>query len=268
MFGLNALKEHKMDCRIRGALIGMTFGDAYINIRNRLKDGKYKYESSEIRIVHSLDQMDYCQYKCDCINKWLDRHAELHEHPNGVHGQYRCTGFSTSHPYFREIKRWCYPFGVKTYTEQNLSMLTPQGIAFWYMDDGSCRRNVTVDGWVHSVSTSIATYCSKKEVELIVDWFNQTYKIGWNIRYRKGSPDNKAFFIETNTKGSHDFAALVSPFIIPSMKYKLAHVAAVEAHERQTPVGVCKCGRLIYAERRKGLCDACYARKRRENYNR
>lgn len=252
-----------MDKAIRGALVGMVLGDAYVNVRHRLKDGKYHYESAEMRIVHSLVQIDYCRHKCDLVNQWLDRHSTMRVISNGPGGQYKAAAFSVSHPYFRQVKQWCYPGGKKTFSMHLLDMLTPHGLALWYMDDGSAGRNLNKDGWTTSVSTSLATFCSEPEARLIAEWFDKVYAIRWNVRCKKTSPPESAFYLQTNTEGSKEFAALIRMFVIPSMLYKLAHVAAMTTHERQTPVAVCRCGNLIYENRNKGMCHACYMRQRR-----
>lgn len=252
-----------MDRKIRGAIIGMVMGDAYINVRNRLKDGKYKYESSEMRIVHSLTQRDYCEYKRNKLNKWLNRHSTLRSYKTGPGKKYYQVGFGISHPYFRQIKRWCYPNGRKTISEHILDMLTPEGLAYWYMDDGSASKCINQKGWISSVSTNIATFCSLEEAEIMQYWFKQKYAINWKIRCKKQSPKDKAFFLVANTENSKEFIALIKMFIIPSMLYKIAHVAIMNTHERQTPIGICGCGNLIYQNRYKGKCSSCYSKLRR-----
>ena len=241
----------------------MVLGHAYINVRYRLKDKKYRYESSEMRIVHSLTQIDYCRYKCNLVNEWLGKNATVRIIRNGPNGKYKAAAFSISDPYFKQLKRWCYPDGKKSFTNNMLDMLTPHGLAFWYMDDGGFRKNVNKDGWVTSVSTELSTYCPKDEAELIADWFDKTYALKWNVRCRKGSPVDAAFYLQTNTEGSKEFVALIEHFVIPSMRYKLAHVAAMNTHERQTPIGECECGTLLYNRRCGDLCGKCYMRKRR-----
>lgn len=250
-----------MDVATRGMLVGMVLGDAYVSVRNRMKDGKYAYVSSEMRILHSLSQKDYCEHKAGLTAKALNRNPSVTVVKNGPGKKYLAAQFSVSHPYFKQLKEWCYPGGVKTFTTKILRMLTPEGIALWYMDDGHARVNVNSKGWVSSVATNIATMCSEAEASIIRDYFLNEHSIKFSVRCRKGMREDKAFFVETNTDGSRDFVRLVSPYIIPSMKYKIAHVADLASHECRAPIGRCECGSAIFDKRRKGLCDACYSRK-------
>ncbi len=242
-----------MDEVKRGRLIGMVLGDGHINTSG----GK-----RELSVLHSLAQKEYCEHKAALVKMTLGGAFQVREYANGPGGKYRAVKFVSSHAYWGNLKSWCYPNGVKTYTRKVLDMLTPEGIAIWYMDDGSARANRNTKGWVTSVATDIATMCSESECVVICDYFREVHQIEWKIRCRKGSPPEKAFYIQCNTEGSRQFAQLIRPYVIESMLYKLAHVADLGSHECRTPVGNCvKCGANIYEFRRTGLCGACYSRK-------
>lgn len=251
-----------MDKEARGAIIGMVFGDAYVNVRTRLIKEKYKYESSEIRVLHSIAQKDYCEHKAALLRKYLGGTFQVKIQKNGADGKFLAASFSASNKYFKLIKKWTYPKGKKTFTRQNLDFLTTEGIAIWYMDDGSCRRNVNKDGYVSSVSTTIATMCTKEEVDIIIDWFKEKHSIEFKPRFDKRCREDQAWFIECNTTNSRLFAHLVQPYIIDSMLYKLAHVADLTSHECRAPIGNCvSCNTILYDRRHKGLCPRCYSKK-------
>jgi len=166
-----------IDRRTTGVLLGMIAGDAYVNVRERLKSGKYPYTSSEMRVVHGMQQRAYCEYKCELVNELLGRNSSVKIVANGPGGKYRGAGFTVSHPYFKLLKELTYKNGKKTFNEVWLDRLTPEGVALWYMDDGHARRNRNKDGRVTSVATSIATCCSRAEVDLICDWFRDVHTI-------------------------------------------------------------------------------------------
>lgn len=252
-----------MDKEARGAIIGMVFGDAYVNVRKRFVRKRYEYESSEIRVLHSIQQKDYCEYKAALVRKYFGGNFSVKIQKNGQGGKFLAASFSASNPYFRLIKKWTYPFGKKTFTKQALDFLTHEGIAIWYMDDGHARRNYNKDGYVSSVSTSIATMCSKEEVDLIIVWFLENHSIHFKARFDKRCREDQAWFIECNTENSRLFAHLVRPYMIDSMLYKLAHVADLSSHECRDSIGACvHCGGKIYDARWKGLCASCYSKKR------
>ena len=246
-----------MDERTTGALLGMIAGDAHVNVRDRLQSGKYPYVSAEMRVLHSVQQMAYCEFKCQLVNKLLDRRSTVTVIPNGPGGRYKAAHFSVSHPYFKMLKGWTYPEGKKTFNRLWLDHLTPEGVALWYMDDGHARHNLNKDGRVTSISTDIATCCSEPEVELICSWFKDIHKIRFTP-FR----DGRNLSVRANTGEFWLFAHLVQPYVIEPMLYKLAHVADLNSHECRAPFGECtQCKATIYDSRRGGLCTACYSRR-------
>ena len=242
-----------MNDEIRGAVIGMVYGDGYVNTTGRKR---------ELVITHSLAQADYCEHKAARLRKYFNRNFNLCKYRCGPGNRYRCLKFTCSHPYMAQIKHWVYPSGKKYFSRRVLEMLTPEGIAFWYMDDGHARRNVNSKGWTKSVSSDIATYCDQIEAETIVDYFKTVHQILFRTRCDLKCAKGSQFFVEANTEQSRGLVRLIQPYIIPSMLYKIAHVADLTAHEPRAPVGRCvKCDKEIFEYRRRGLCATCYSYK-------
>ena len=249
---------------IRGALLGIVFGDGYIQVRNRL-NGTTHYIQSELRIVHSIKQYDLCEHKACLIRKHLGGKFQVkkftHAPPSFNGKKYEMCGFTVSNTYFRTLKKWCYPEGKKLFTERTLNMLTDEGIALWYMDDGHHRINTNVEGNISSVSTEIATMCSFGEAELIKSYFMDIHGVDFSIAHDKRRSKDKEYFIRANTEQSRKFVSIVLPYIIPSMQYKVQHVADLDSHEHRAPYCMCSCGSPVYDNRRGGLCPTCYSRK-------
>ena len=238
----------------------MAIGDGYVQVRDRLGTGKL---SCTLRILHGANQRAYCEWKAERLSWALGRkRINVTTVKNGPGGKYLAHQFGVDDPYFQQVRGWLYPNGQKTITRRVLDMLTPEGLAIWYMDDGHARRNTNAAGFVSSVSTNIATMCSEAEAMVIIDWFKDRFDIAFKMRCKKSGAFGKQFFIECNTEESHKFASIISPHVPESMLYKLAHVATLNSHECQTPVAHCECGKPIYEKRRGGLCPACYTRKR------
>lgn len=251
-----------MKVETRGILIGMGLGDAHINVRYRMHNKLYPYVSSEMRILHSIHQLDYCQHKAGLVRQHLGGNFSVTFGMHGPDKKYRYCAFSVSNPYFRQIKQWLYVGKVKTFSRHALDMLTPEGIAIWYMDDGSAQYNRNKEGWISSVSTSIATMCSHDEAIIIQNFFKEEYGILFNLRFDKRRPDGKQWFVEANTNNSKEFVGLIQPYVIPSMLYKIAHVASLGLHENRAPLAFCvKCSSPIYDSRHIELCHRCYSRR-------
>lgn len=246
-----------------GAIVGMVFGDGYLNVRTCLSRGKYPYVMSVIRIVHSISQLDYCEHKAARLRGIFGGKCTVAQYlhsPPSFHGKaYRMCGFTCSSPVFRDIKPLLYPDGKKTFTPKALDKLTPEGIAYWYMDDGTAHVNINKDGWISSVGTTIATYCTELEAKCICDYFLANHGVAFRVGYAKSKHSH---IIRANTHESRLFAKLIQPYVIPSMLRKIAHVANMELHEHQPPVGACsKCGATLYTDNRRGMCATCYSRE-------
>ena len=221
-----------MDRETRGLLVGMTLGDGYLQVRHRMQGGKYPYIAAAMSVKHSVNQTAYCEHKAELLRKATGRKCHVRFGSAEAAGKrYKQAMFSFSHPYIRVLRGWMYKDGVKWVTPQVLSYLTPHGIALWYMDDGSGRVNRNKENVITSCSMSIATMCSKEEVQTISDYFLGEHGIEFKIRYDKRRAPEKAHYIEANTENSKKFAGLIADYVIPSMQYKIAHVASLGSHE-------------------------------------
>ena len=119
-----------------------------------------------------------------------------------------------------------YKSGKKVITQQILDNLTPFSIALWFMDDG------TTD-WgkhKHPNANPIASLCtdsfSKEECELICEWFRKRFDISPYVRQRdKTDKLHRVIFPTTETP---KLFALIRPYIIPSMLYKVDYAAFLD----------------------------------------
>lgn len=210
----------------------MVLGDGYLQVRHRVTNGKYPYISASMQVKHSVSQVQYCEYKAELLKTATGRKCKVAFYDATAAGkQYRQAQFSFSHPYIRNLWSWMYVDGKKRISRQILDYLTPQGIAIWLMDDGTGRVNRNKDNVVTSCSTSIATMCSREEVDNIIDYFAVEHDIHWKARFDKRRPEDKAWFIEVNTAESRKLIELVKPHMHESMHYKMQHVASLGSHE-------------------------------------
>lgn len=246
----------------RGMLVGMVLGDAYLNVRLR----ENKYWNSEMVIAHSIKQFDYLQYKSELVRRILGGNYSIKTFENFLPKtgkSYKMCRFSVSNKYFKTLKGMMYPDGKKRYSKRVLDMLTPHGVALWYMDDGSAGRNHNKSGSVSSVYTTIATYCTEIEAQNICDFFKNHFGIAFRIGYEKAKG---SYIVRANTTETKRFAELIKQYIIPSMQYKLSHVQDLFWHERQTPLKksfeCIDCGSIDQKGAAKDRCRKCYKKFR------
>ena len=224
-----------MDAKLRSVIMALAIGDGYLQHRQgeALNGQGYKYTRNEycLSITHGPDQKAYCQWKANMLTRALGgRKITIRKYKNGPGGRYWAYKFSKSSKLFKPVHRLLYPNGVKTRSRRVLDMLDLQGVAIWYLDDGSARRNINKAGWTSSVCTDLATCCSKEEAIIIRDWFMQRWGIEWKLRYLK---KNDLYLLQCTTANSRRFIALIAPYVPDCMKYKISHVADLTAHERQ-----------------------------------
>lgn len=179
----------------------MVMGDGYIHKRDK-----------SLVICHSADQRAYIEYKRDLLQSLLGGkkskiifYKHLDKYP-----QYR---FSKSHRVFRILRNWMYPHKKYKY----LKYMTPESLALWFMDDGSCvANNRYPDGSCSSARTNIHTGCTtKEEAQEICEYFKNTWDIKWTPFSEKGTWSIRCFH-----KEGKKFHSMIRPYVIETMRYK------------------------------------------------
>lgn len=199
-----------MNKKNRGILIGMILGDGYLYVR---KDKNYPNTwVQNLSVLHGQNQRDYIEHKAQKIHSIIGGKApNVRKIKNNGYIGYR---FDKSNSYFRVLHRWIYKNNVKTYTRKVLDMLTPEGIAYWYMDDGSLYPKKR-KGKIHAYELVLSTYVSKEQNQIIIDYFCEVHNLKFGLSKSKGK-----YRLRMGTKEARKFIELVDPYIIKSMKYK------------------------------------------------
>jgi recombination protein RecA len=110
------------------------------------------------------------------------------------------------HPQLQKLREALYPDGRKTIFPEFLEILTPAALALWFMDDGSATTN----------GFSIATCAfSPEENAMLVAYLERR----WGVLSLVGLSDYPR--LRLNKDGARRFEELISPFVVPSMQYKL-----------------------------------------------
>lgn len=218
----------------RATLIGMIIGDGnlYIaKVSKKSKCGTLMRDSTISRLTfhHSKKQIEYLEHKLKLICKIFGGKVptiNVHIQSLKVTGkEYEMCSATKSHKYFRFLHKLIYSNnGKKYYTRQFLDMLTPLGIAIWYMDDGYKSFHKNKDGNITSGSTVISTYCTKEEAEIVCQYFKEIWDIEFKLAYHSTC---KSYCVRANTKNSRKFVELIRQYIVPSMQYKIAHVPII-----------------------------------------
>lgn len=185
---------------IRGAIIGTLLGDSYINTR---------YHKTFTVEQASKSLVDYKQIVLEQIPS-----IQIHRSERTRRTQMLYT-LVARHPMFEKIRKILY-VPTKQVNARILTKLTDEGIAWWYMDDGTKivrpeRRYVILctDNFDHFSQTEIVRY------------FKDTYDLNAKIilhRDKKYGNKERICFVKYDAQ---QFVARIYPFILPEFYYKL-----------------------------------------------
>jgi hypothetical protein len=184
-------------------IIGSVLGDGTI-----ARHGAYSCS-------HSIKQADYHKHKRDVLSSI---HAGKFQHAihkaQGVDGEHHeSLHFTTGcNKFCSELRRIYYPNDKKVFPYSFLiEQMMAEAMAYWYMDDGSIRPDKKTS-LIHSYGYSCLDNILIKE--LIHEKFGLVTVIHWD----SGSNGYYHYFSTTETP---KLFALIRPYIIPSMMYKI-----------------------------------------------
>lgn len=205
----------------KSLLLALCIGDGCLR-KPHPKSGNVQLE-----IAHSTKQEAYCKWKRDLIYQIFGgknppkigyRTIKL----KGNDKEYKACRFTKVHPYFTHLRKILYPDNIKVMTREILEMLNIQGIAIWYMDDGSFYKKDNKNGTKSicfdlRISTDSFSY---EENVIICDFFKEKYGINF-YPYQPHKDRKYSWIIRANKQAAIKFINLIKPYIIPEMAYKI-----------------------------------------------
>jgi len=198
---------------LKGILAGMLLGDAFLGL-----DGGHNVR---VQITHTAKQEEYLKYKAELLKNitsvsFYRYSSNGRKYPNE---QIACR--TRRHPFYTRIYEIVYSHGRKKVTKTWLSWLNEQGLAIWYMDDGTlCKRHRLNKGG-RPLAFSRRVYLntcgfSFDENQLLRDFLQERFGLNFKVckngkywRLRAGAIEAKKLF------------AIIEPHIVPCMEYKL-----------------------------------------------
>ena len=195
----------------KSLIIALIIGDGHIDNTGR------------ISINHCEKQKEYLQFKADLIYSIIGgKPITLHKTKAYIKGK-EYHGYSIRKCCKKKLiqfRQLMYPNGRKEITREILEQLTLQGIAIWYMDDGSLTPERDKSGNIKAYKLGIATYLSKEENQVIIDYFKEK----WNLEFHSHK-DGSQYRLRMGTKEARKFLQLVRPYVnIECMKYKVIEI--------------------------------------------
>jgi hypothetical protein len=181
----------------RSIIIGTVLGDGYLRIVPKRKNAL-------LEINHTHLQKEYVDWKYKMLES-ICKNGPVIRKGNGHRVAYRFT--TRQHEEISQIYEKFYERRKKIIP--NDLRLNPLMLAVWYMDDGSkCREN---DVYLNTQQFKIEDQerCRFLLKQLRIESTLNKDKEYWRIRIKKSSIQN--------------FFTIISPYVIPSMQYKLSY---------------------------------------------
>lgn len=200
-------KELRLTNRQKEILIGKLLGDGHLETQ----DGGQTYR---LKIEHSLKQKEYVDWLYQEFRSWVLTPPQFRRRFvvwRTVAGEYNKYWFNTlSSGSFRFYAHQFYQDKKKIAPRLITKMLTPLALAVWFMDDGSIKSKAhkTVFFNTHGFDVRSIKLLQKALLD----------KFGIKTIIRKEKYGRQIYLLsETIDK----FAAIIIPYIHPSMCYKI-----------------------------------------------
>lgn len=189
-------------------ILAMIFGDSWVS------KFKPKIANSFLGCRHSHKQESYLNYKRNKLNALGFNVSKVYDTTNkyGKTFTFECRDPEL----FNQLRLVLYPKNNKTIKRKWLNFLDAEGIAIWFMDDGSYTKD-RKNGRAFLYTNSF----SKKENELIIKYFKKVWNIKPHLRIDKRNNKLKTFFLAFNIEETKKLFEIIIPYIIPDMMYKV-----------------------------------------------
>ena len=202
---------NRVNIKGRNLLLACVLGDADIN-----KEG-------QVRFVHSWKQYEYIKWKFNLLRRNGIKVSNFFRYINTTgykdyNIQYKFTANVTM--FSKLLRKALYENHRVYFKRKHLNRLDPQGLAIWFMDDGSILRR-KYKGKYCGFYLRISTYCSYEEANTIIKYFNEV----WDIYPTKICEHTKkdTYTINFGAKEGKKLINIIKPFMCPSMMYKVLY---------------------------------------------
>jgi hypothetical protein len=203
-----AIEDYKSTLQLsslqREVIVGLMLGDACLETQN----GGRTYR---LKIEQCARQQAYIDHLYSLFHEWVLT-------PPGARSKRASNGsvstniaFQTvSHAAFRFYAQQFYAAGRKRVPELIHHWLTPLGLSYWFMDDGSLKSS-------QSKGVILNTHCfAQQDVERLARCLADQF--GLEVSPRR-QPDGVQLYV--SGRSFETFSALVDPYVIEEMRYKL-----------------------------------------------
>jgi len=187
----------------KGILVGLLLGDACLETQN-------KGQTYRLKIEQSRSHQAYVEHLYRLFAEWVLTPPRMRQVVSAGRQSENLAFQTVSHSAFRFYAHQFYDGRRKRVPKLIHRWLTPQGLAYWFMDDGSIKSKQS-----KAVIFNTQGF-NRSDVERLVEVLQQLFSLQASVRNQK---DGYQIYISGNSY--ERFAQLVSTYIIEEMQYKL-----------------------------------------------
>lgn len=199
-------KNLEFTSKQRDIIVGLTLGDGHLETQNNGRTYKLKIE-------HSVFQKEYLDWLYKELHNWVRMTPKLRLKNNNPFSYH----FSTySHELLGFYGKQFYNKKRKIIPNSIEELLTPLSLAIWFMDDGSLKSKRHNTYVIHTLGYK------RNELERIQNVLSKKFGIETKLHVQK----QKYLRLYIVSASAEQFRDIVSPYIIPSLRYKLGNINA------------------------------------------
>lgn len=203
----NKIEAYKKSLKLtrdqREILVGLLLGNSCLETQN----GGRTYR---LKIEYSVKNQDYAQHIYEVFKEWVLTLPKKKVKANGEHHSTNVAFSTISHGTFRYYAHQFYAEGKKVVPRSIGKLLQAKGLAYWFMDDGSVKSKES-KGVIFNTQGF-----TRSEVAKLVTVLKEKFHLdAWERKQKEG------YQIYISGRSYEKFVKLVSPYIHPSMRYKI-----------------------------------------------
>lgn len=173
-----------------------------------------------LKLQHGASQRAYLSHKVAILREITL--VNVRDIADDGYGYSTTIAETRTHPVYTKLRNRWYPDGVKVVTRQALEPLDAQGLAYWYMDDGSLTvhyrtlasgRKSPKGREIHFHTQSF----SHEEQEILQGFLLDRFGFSARISRHKG----KYWVLGMGAVEGKKMLDIVRPYILPMFDYKL-----------------------------------------------
>ena len=187
----------------RDILVGLMLGDGHLETQNQGKTYRLKIE-------YAVTRTDYCNHIYESFQEWVLTPPKPRSKNSRSHLSQNIAFSTLSHGAFRFYAQQFYQDGRKVVPSMIGKLLTPRGLAYWFMDDGSMKSKQSM-GLIFNTQGF-----SRREVNKLSELLEVNFQLAASERKQKDG-----YQIYISGRSYERFMATVGKLIHPSMRYKL-----------------------------------------------